>query len=137
MRRKYGVHHLKTPVLMIMCHSGCGAVKASMGDFSKESEPLVRELSSLTIPKPSPKASPEEALTAGVIANVHSQVSLAVMKFGEAIEKGDLTVIGAVYDFRNDLSHGFGKVTIVDVNGQADPARIDAFTRAMSAPKSH
>ena len=30
---QYGVEHLKTPLLVILGHSGCGAVKAAMGDF--------------------------------------------------------------------------------------------------------
>ena len=63
---------------------------------------------------------------------VHAQVSLAPPKFGEAVEPGDFTVVGAVYDFRNDLGHGFGRVSVVNVNGQSDKERIDAFVRAMS-----
>lgn len=129
---EYGVHHLKTSVLMVLGHAGCGAVKASLGDFSKESGPISRELASLQFPKPAAGTAPDVALTQGVVANVHAQVSLALLKFGEEVEHGDLTVVGAVYDFRNDLGHGFGRVSVVNVNGQSDKERIDAFVRAMS-----
>lgn len=127
---EYGVHHLKTPLLLIMGHSGCGAVKAAMGDYTKESSPIVRELSTLKIPR-TKEGSAEEQLTQGVVANVHSQVSLAVLKFGEEVERGDLTVVGAVYDFRDDMRRGAGRFTIVNVNGNAEPERVEAFTRAM------
>lgn len=131
---EYGIHHLHTPLLLVLGHSGCGAVKAAMGDYSKEPSPIQRELSSLQIPKAAANATPEEALTAGVIANVHSQVSLAVLKYGEEVESGNLTVVGAVYDFRNDLGQGVGKVTVVDVNGNSDHDKVDAFARAMQLP---
>ena len=127
---EYGVHHLKTPLLLVMGHSGCGAVKAAMGDYGRESPAIQRELSSLQIPKAG-GATPEAALTAGVVANVHAQVSIALLKWGEEIESGELTVVGAVYDFRNDLGQGAGRVTVVNVNGQSEKERVDAFVRAM------
>ena len=40
----YGIHHLKTPILLILGHTDCGAVKASQIDFSKESDEIRQEL---------------------------------------------------------------------------------------------
>src|SRR5262249_30186505 len=145
---EYGVHHLHTPVLLILGHTGCGAVKAAMGDYSKESDAIRRELEPLKIPKRSGEKSEKSrersadkekgdkgekngdqekdldpAVWAdGVVANVHAQVARALEKFDEEVGAGTLTVVGAVYDFRNDLHQGLGKVTIVDVNGNAEPA---------------
>src|SRR5882724_534769 len=46
---QYGVEHLKTPLLVIAGHAGCGAVKAAMGDFSKEPDAIRRELETLDL----------------------------------------------------------------------------------------
>ena len=43
----YGVRHLPCKVLLVMGHSSCGAVKASMGDYSGETDGIKRELDSL------------------------------------------------------------------------------------------
>jgi carbonic anhydrase len=129
---EYGVHHLKTPVLLVLGHTGCGAVKAAMGDYSKESEAIRRELDPLKVPKKGGEKEIEAAAWLdGVVANVHAQVARALEKFEEEVSSGSLTVVGAVYDFRNDMRQGFGKVTIVDVNGNAEPARIQAFERGV------
>ena len=43
-----------------------------------------------------------------------------------------MTVIGAVFDFRNDLGQGAGKLTIVDVNGNREAERMEAFMAAVN-----
>jgi len=40
-------------------------------------------------------------------------------------------LVGAVYDFRNDIAPRSGKVNIVNVNGHTDPAKIASFLRAV------
>jgi len=130
---EYGVEHLATPVLMILGHTGCGAVKAAMGDISQQSEPVKRELEKLTLPPPKAGLSAEAAWTEAVIANVKSQVGAALHLFGDRVQDGQLTVVGAVYDFRNDLGNGPGKVTIIDVNGNSDAERMRAFVEAVES----
>src|SRR5579871_2918477 len=43
----FGVNHLKTPALIIIGHSQCGAVHARLGDYSKESAATQKELNNL------------------------------------------------------------------------------------------
>ena len=134
----YGVHHLKTPVLLILGHTGCGAVKAAMKDHSKESEPLKKELDSLTFERPKGSVDDNQVWRDAVLANVHTQVKDATSKFAHEVEQGELMVVGAVYDFRNDLGQGSGRVAIVNVNGNTDPTKGSAFARAVrmgEAPK--
>jgi carbonic anhydrase len=127
---EYGVHHLKTPVLMVLGHTRCGAVKAAMGDFSRESPSLVKELETIEVPKS--KAAPEpDAWLAAVKDNVGDQVSLALRRFGAAVEQGNLTVVGAVYDLAGDMGAGAGRLHLVNVNGNTEPERIEAFARAV------
>ena len=218
---EYGVRHLHTPVLLVLGHTGCGAVKAAMSGFASESDAIKAELSRLDVPKfkfvepkaPEPKeeeepagedhddgehadeakgheakgheakgheakgaevkgheakgaeakgierkavsehaakepkktppkkdlpVNPEEtrAWADAVRQNVNNQVKDALVKFAPEVEQGKLTVIGAIYDFRNDLKRGAGKVVIVNVNGQTERATCDAFEKALTEAPS-
>lgn len=114
---EYGVHHLHTPLLMFVGHSACGAIKAALGDYSKESAAIKRELNDIHIAK-------NGDWMGGVKTNVNDQVGAAMKKFAHEVESGELTVVGAVYDFRNDLGQGYGKLAVININGETDPARI-------------
>jgi carbonic anhydrase len=114
---EYGVHHLHTPLLLIVGHVACGAIKAASGDYSKESTPIQRELDTIQIPK-------GDAGLNSVKLNINNQVRLAMSKFEEDVIAGRLTVIGAVYDFKNEMRQGMGKLNIVNVNGETNGAKI-------------
>lgn len=126
---EYGVHHLHTPLLLVVGHSACGAIKAAAGDYSQESGPIRNELDTIQIPKGDPGMG-------SVKLNVNHQVRRALDKWEEEIIVGKLTVVGAVYDFRNDLGQGQGKLVIINVNGETDPAKIAAMDlmRDLDAP---
>lgn len=117
----YGVHHLHTPVLLIIGHVRCGAVQAAMADYSKESASIKRELDTLTIKRGG-------SWLEEVKANVNAQVKAALAKFAEEVKEGKLTVIGAVYDFADDLKQGSGRLVLINVNGDTDPTRVKALT---------
>jgi len=133
---EYGVSHLETPVLMILGHTGCGAVKAAMGDLSSQSEPVRHELEKLHVTKVKGDGKSDTAWADAVLENVHAQVAQALTHFGSRVAEGKLTVVGAVYDFRNDLGHGSGKITVIDVNGNGEAPRMDAFVEAIESEGS-
>jgi carbonic anhydrase len=114
---EYGVHHLHTPLLLVVGHVACGAIKAASGDYSKESSTIQRELDTLQIPK-------GDAGLNSVKLNINNQVRMAMGKFEQEVISGHLTVIGAVYDFKNEMHQGLGKLNIVNVNGETNPAKI-------------
>lgn len=114
---EYGVHHLHSPVLIFVGHSRCGAIAAVSGNYSKESEAIRRELDTISI-------SSNLNNMDGVQANVHNQVSAAMIKFSEEMRKGELVVIGAVMDFADDMHSGAGKLHIINVNGESDRKRL-------------
>ena len=102
---EYAVKHLKSKVLVVMGHEGCGAVKAAMlpsADVQGEPENvkyLVSKIAPAVTNIPNirdPKAKMREA----VMANVRQQVALAkenpVIK--EAVAKNQLAVVGAFYE---------------------------------------
>jgi carbonic anhydrase len=132
---EYGIEHLRTPLLLVIGHTGCGAVKAAMGDISKLSAPIQKELEHIHLPKAAAGKTPESAWAEAVIANVNNQVDTALKHFGRDVQAGQLTVVGVVYDFRNDLLQGAGKLTVVNVNGNSQPERMTAFVEAIGGKK--
>lgn len=116
---EYGVHHLHTPVLLIIGHSHCGAIQAALSDYSKESKAIRQELDNLHLPKAT-------NLNQGVIENINQQVKFAMNKFKDTIAKKELTIIGAVYDFRDDFHQGHGRLILVNLNGESNVDKIKA-----------
>ncbi|MBB5018873.1 carbonic anhydrase [Chitinivorax tropicus] len=116
---EYGVRHLNTPLLIFIGHAVCGAVKAASGDYTSLEEPIKKELATIQIPK-------GIDVTDGVLLNINNQVDHAMNKFKDMTSANKLAVIGAFYDFRNDLGFGFGKLVITNINGETDPAKIKA-----------
>lgn len=136
---EYGVHHLHTPLLLIVGHVACGAIKAASGDYAKESFSIRRELDTIQIDK-------GESGLSGVKRNVNNQVKYAINKFEQEVMSGKLTVVGAIYDFRNELKQGQGKLVVVNYNGEMDPTRIASLMpgpapapagKSHAAPKAH
>jgi len=121
---EYGVHHLHTPLLIVVGHVACGAIKAAMGDFSKESVPIRNELSNIHLPTKNEANDETQEWLRGVDANVNNQVDLALKKFPEEVKSGKLTVIGAIYDFQNAMRQGYGKLVITNINGNHDTANV-------------
>ena len=114
---EYGVHHLHTPILLFVGHSRCGAINAAASDYSKESAPIKRELDTIKIDKGGANIN-------GVKTNVNNQVAAAMNKFAEEVKEGHLTIIGSVYDFADDMKLGAGKLNIINLNGETDPAKL-------------
>lgn len=124
---EYGVHHLHTPLLLFIGHTACGAIKAAASDYSRESAAIRRELDTIQIPKGDPGLS-------SIKLNVNSQVRQAMSKFENEVISGQLTVMGAVYDFRNEMKQGQGRLNIINVNGETDVAKIAALEMMKEAP---
>lgn len=112
---EYGVHHLHTPLLLIVGHSACGAVTAALGDYSGESPAIRRELDNIHVDA-------ERGLVHEVVSNVHNQIEAALQRFRAEVDAGTLGIVGAVYDFRGDYGQGQGQLIVVNVNGERDAA---------------
>lgn len=123
---EYGVRHLDTPLLLIVGHVACGAIKAALENYEIESPAMRRELDGLHLPLRALNANVDfqERWGAGILANVNSQVGEALREYAPEVKSGKLTVVGAVYDFRNDLGQGKGRLIIVNVNGISDTAEL-------------
>jgi carbonic anhydrase len=122
---EYGVRHLHTPLLIIVGHVACGAIKAAAGNYSSESDAIKHELNGIILPIKTDELTVDDWLR-GVIANVNNQVNYALIKFADEVKEQILTVVGAVYDFQNVLGQGQGRLVIVNINGNVDTKHIAA-----------
>ncbi len=132
---EYGVRHLHTPLLLIVGHVGCGAVKAALLGYVSEHQAVRRELDGL---HNSLRSLPGDGVVEGrwldgVRANVFQQVDYARAEYDAEVKSGALTVVGAIYDFRDDLKGGQARLHIVDVDGERDARRIEALPLVKAA----
>ena len=116
---EYGVNHLASSLLLVIGHSKCGAIAAASGDYSKLEPAIQKELDTIKIDKGVENIE-------GVKANVNNQVAVALEDFGDKVKEGHLLVLGAVYDFADDMKRGSGKLNIINVNGETDPVKVKA-----------
>ncbi|MCU1290481.1 MAG: Carbonic anhydrase [Acidobacteria bacterium] len=102
---EYGIGHLKSHVVVVLGHEGCGAVKAALlppEERARETQSIQALLNSI-VPAVSkiPKIRDEKAkMREAVISNVRLQVqNLKKNKFvQDAITSGKIAVIGAYYE---------------------------------------
>ena len=126
---QYGVNHLGSSLLLFIGHSSCGAIKAAGGDYSTLEEPIKKELDSINIAKGG-------ANIDGVKTNVNNQVAAALKEWADQVKKGELLVVGAVYDFADDMKQGAGKLNVININGETDPAKLSSMP-APAAKAAH
>lgn len=144
----YGIHHLQTPVLLILGHSHCGAIRAALENYANEDFSVIAELDHLTIPlRPMLReqaSSPSTAQTrpGGLEAvwaeaterNVDYQVMMALRRYRDEVKTGHLTVVGAVYDFVNTYGSSQGRLVLVNLNGATDAAAIRRMPQLSRIP---
>lgn len=129
---QYGVNHLASSLLIFIGHSSCGAIKAASGDFSALEPEIKEELGTISIKK-------GVANIDGVKTNVHNQVAAALKEWAVKVKNGELLIVGAVYDFADDMKQGAGKLNIINVNGFTDANKIAmAFAaKPVAAEQTH
>lgn len=109
----YGILHLKTPILLILGHTDCGAIKAYRGGYANEPDSIKAELDHLI-----PVINAEDNLNTCIYHNIDYQVKIAMEKYGEQVLNNELLIVGAMYDFKNEFEQGFGKLIIHSLNGE-------------------
>jgi carbonic anhydrase len=125
----YGIYHLKTPLLMFLGHSDCGAIKAYLEGFEKETCGIKHELGFLE-PLLSDKTNDiefEKFHSQVIEKNLDYQVKIACEKYSELISSEALTVVAGFYDFKGEFGKGQGTIVIVNVNGQTDINEIQSL----------
>jgi high affinity sulfate transporter 1 len=122
----YGIYHLKTPLLLFLGHSDCGAIKAYLQGFEEESHGIKHELDFLQpMIKHIDREHDFEKLQSVLIEkNLDYQVNIAFKKYRGLIRLGKLTVMAGFYDFRDEYGKGMGNILIVNVNKIKDTEKM-------------
>lgn len=138
----YGIEHLGTPVLLIVGHTGCDAVKAALATGSTAiggaatggaaSKSLTTQLSKIAVAPNTGETPSKDSTLESVLHNVNEQVARAVKLYRPLVHTGTLTVVGALYDSHNSLKRGHRRVSIVNVNTVTDPQAMQAFVTALT-----
>lgn len=127
---QYGVNHLASSLLIFIGHSSCGAIKAASGDYAALEEPIKKELDTIKIGK-------GVANIDGVKTNVNNQVADAMKEWAAQVKGGHLVIVGAVYDFADDMKQGAGHLNIININGETDAAKMKMPAAAAPADHEH
>ncbi|SNR87809.1 carbonic anhydrase [Desulfurobacterium atlanticum] len=119
----YGVLHLKTPILFILGHTNCGAIKTFISGYENENHSIRYELDHLHIPLKEITKNKGDIQKA-IEENIHWQVGIAVKRYKTLIENKELSVLGGIYDFGNYYNKGFGRIVIININGEKERESI-------------
>lgn len=102
---EYGVGHLRTPLVVVMGHTRCGAVSAVLSGAETHGSiaPLVDNIRPAVewVQRNRPELGPEEMMAAAIEANVWQSIDDLLTHSAETralVEQGSVTVVGAVYD---------------------------------------
>lgn len=116
----FNVDHLNTKYFIVCGHTGCGAIDASMGDFSKERPVLKKALSELKVAyknfEKHPGLQSDDESVHNVFRNVQAQALKVLAEFEGEVESESFVVLGAVYD-NQGLLGPVGKVYFTSING--------------------
>lgn len=102
---EYGAHHLEIPVVVVLGHASCGAVKAAVA--GGEVEDHIKSLVDSIHPAVEKAKSMEGDLTANAIrVNVEQSVDLlkkSAPTLARRIAEKKLKIVGAVYDLKTGV----------------------------------
>lgn len=120
----YPVEHTSTDTIVVVGHTGCGAVTATYKDITeglKEPEgirhciDLLKPKLESGVDKLSDSLDEDEAVNHLVEYNVDRQVEF--LKKSEVVDE-NVDVVGVVYDFQDVYSGSRGEIHIVNINGE-------------------
>jgi carbonic anhydrase len=105
---EYAAEHLEVPLLVVLGHESCGAVKAAAESTGKSLGPNLDYLVKAIQPAVVRSASERDHVKGAILANVEQVTNDIVAKSAilrERVEEGKLGVVGAYYELES------GKVT--------------------------
>jgi len=113
---EYGVEHLATPLLVVLGHTQCGAVKAAttgakahgnIAALMEKIRPAVK-----TAAKSHPDLKGDELVTFAIEANIWKSIADLFIKSEiilESVQNGKCIILGAIYDISTGKVNWLGK----------------------------
>jgi carbonic anhydrase len=128
---EFGVRVLGTPLLIFLGHTQCGAIKASMSNYANLHSSIIREIDhlALSIKKSELVGNEDQKWANAVVNNVNQQVELAIKDFHDLVLTNDLLVVGMVLDIDNHLKKGYGRISLINVNGEINHEKLKQDAR--------
>ncbi len=109
----YWVEHLETPILFILGHTNCGAVKAAINDYHHVTTDIQRELNNLMPALIDLKQTDsKKKWVEWVEKNLDLQLKISEDKFKTRVDDGKLTIIWAILDIDDSYGEWMGKIHI-------------------------
>ena len=130
---KYPIIHLKTPLLIVLGHTGCGAIKASLSDYRGEDDAIQREIIGLINSiRAADKKTDMSQITDDIRFALYAQVNvdrqiqkiLSDYTLRGKVEKGELYVVGMMFDIHCLYGKEAAHTYITNVNGVTDVSEI-------------
>ncbi|MCK5176492.1 MAG: hypothetical protein KAQ92_02085 [Candidatus Aenigmarchaeota archaeon] len=115
----YAVLHLNIPILVILGHTDCGAVKAAAGDFQNETDAIKERLNTIK-----ESFADKENHIECVENNVHSAIDKINEKYKDKINSNELYTVGCVCDTSGAYDQLCGLTYIININGIKDKETI-------------
>ena len=124
---EYWVEHLETPILLILGHTNCGAVKAGLADYHHCSSAIRRELNHLeaALCEVDKTKDFSNQWVEWVKKNLDLQLEIAYNKFKDRVEQGKLAIIWAILDLDNSFGQGYGKLHTYKIFVKDDHMEFD------------
>jgi carbonic anhydrase len=143
---KYSVLHLNTPFLIVMGHTGCGAIRASLSDYRGEDDTIQKEViglvNSVRMSNQTRDMSEitDENLKLAIYAqvNVDHQINKIIEEyvFKTKIQKQTLYVVGMVFDIHGVYGGKSADVYITNINGITDLCKLKKHEVATEISKN-
>lgn len=129
---EYAAEHLHVPLLVVMGHTSCGAVKAAMDSKSPARSANLESILSAIRPALPYAYQDRDAWTSAVYASVEQTVSDVVRNsplLDRMARAGLVTIVGAVYDIQNGRAHFSKPISL------GAPAPVQIQSQGHEAPK--
>ncbi len=127
---KYPIIHLHTPLLIVLGHTGCGAIKAVLSDYREDDDAIQKEViglvNSIRVANQTRDmtkiADENQKLAIYGQANVDQQVNKIMAEYSvkAKIQKQKLYVVGMVFDIHGVYGGKLAQVYITNINGITD-----------------
>lgn len=112
----YAIQHLKIPVVVILGHTDCGAVKSAAENFDNETDAIKKRLTTIK----NTFTNTDDHIKC-VENNVNDSVEKITKQYAQNIDSNSLCVVGCVCDTSGAYNKNKCSATyIININGQKD-----------------